>query len=261
MLARNPISHVVCSPAFNGASGANAPSMPPGASHSTVSELSAATIDVSATVGSEQYSHSRGESDELSDDRFPATVIRAGEAVLSDETDLEQSGQKHVSRDGNPAVGASALRVGGQRYGDGQAYISSAEIIDAAGLSTTRLTSLSTYTLRCQIRARDAVCDLCFGFLLRDGRGMELFGWDMLTGGLEPLAPLKAGEQTTCDIGFRANIPGGVYFVTVALARWDTLKHDMWFDALEIHVEPTPTIFTASLVNLEIVTCGHLPHR
>jgi hypothetical protein len=51
---------------------------------------------------------------------------------------------------------------------------------------------------------------------------------------------------------FRANVAAGHYFLTVTLARWDTTKEDVRFDALDLIVSPTPTLHTASVVNLDI---------
>jgi hypothetical protein len=50
---------------------------------------------------------------------------------------------------------------------------------------------------------------------------------------------------------FRANIASGTYFFSAALARYDTLKHDVRFDAIMVEVEPILTLFTDTIVNLE----------
>jgi hypothetical protein len=45
----------------------------------------------------------------------------------------------------------------------------------------------------------------------------------------------------------------GDYFVTVALARWeDGFKYSVRFDAYHLRVDPTPTLFTASVINLDV---------
>ena len=112
--------------------------------------------------------------------------------------------------------------------------------------------SLGEYKLVSRIRAKDAVDDICFGFLLRDSRGLDLFGWDMLDGGLTPLEPFTPGEEREVAVRFRANLAAGHYFFTVTLARWDKTKEDVRFDAQDLIVAPIPGIFTASIVNLAI---------
>jgi ABC-type polysaccharide/polyol phosphate transport system ATPase subunit len=138
------------------------------------------------------------------------------------------------------------------RYGDGRARILRIQVRDLAGCPTLRVRSLEEYDLVCRIQAVDPVDQLCFGFLVRDRRGLDLFGWDMLTGGYKPLRPFVASEQRDVMVRFRVTLAGGEYFLTVALARWhDGHKYDVRFDAYELVVEPTPQVFTASLVNLE----------
>lgn len=138
------------------------------------------------------------------------------------------------------------------RYGDGRACIVSIEVRDMAGRTAMQLRSLEQYQLVCRIHAREVLDDMCFGFLIRDRRGLDLFGWDMLTGGYEPLRQFAAGETRDISVRFRAAMAGGHYFLTVALARWsDGYKYDVRFDAYEMIVEPTPKLFTASVINLD----------
>ena len=140
----------------------------------------------------------------------------------------------------------------GQRYGDGRARIAEVKLLDATRRPVSRLRSLDRYLLECRIEALDPVDNLCFGFLVRDRRGLDLFGWDMMTAGLRPLPAFRAAEQRNIAVLFRANMAAGEYFITVALARWqDGHKHDVHFDAHEFLVEHTPQLFTASVLNLE----------
>jgi lipopolysaccharide transport system ATP-binding protein len=110
---------------------------------------------------------------------------------------------------------------------------------------------LQDYRLVCRIRAKRPVSDLCLGILLRDKRGIDLFGWDMRTGGYKPLGPLAPGDETEIALNFKANVAAGVYFLTLALARWDGHKHDVRFDAHEIRVVHSDNIYMTSLVNLD----------
>jgi len=138
------------------------------------------------------------------------------------------------------------------RYGDGRARIAEVTLLDAARRPVSRLRSLDRYLLVCRLEALDALDNLCFGFLVRDRRGLDLFGWDMQTAGLRPLSAFRAGEQREISVLFRANMAAGEYFITVALARWhDGHKYDVHFDAHEFVVEHTPQLFTASVLNLD----------
>jgi len=99
--------------------------------------------------------------------------------------------------------------------------------------------------------------DICFGFHLRDMRGLELFGWDMLNAGLAPLDPFAPGEERDVTLRFCANLSANHYFLSVTLAHWDKTKEDVRFDAHDLIVKPTPHIFTASLVNLDVAFERH----
>jgi len=142
------------------------------------------------------------------------------------------------------------------RYGDGGARIIDVKVLDGAGRTVSRLRSLDRYLLVCRIEAlidaRDPLDRVCFGFLVRDRRGLDLFGWDMVTAGLHPPPGFRAGEQRDVSVLFQANMAAGEYFITVALARWhDGHKYEVRFDAYEFVVEPTPQLFTASVLNLD----------
>jgi lipopolysaccharide transport system ATP-binding protein len=138
------------------------------------------------------------------------------------------------------------------RYGEGSVQIVDVRICDRERNGVSAIQSLGRYGLVCRIRSHRAIDSLCFGMLIRDRRGLDLFGWDMLTGGYRPLAPLAAGELREITLWFNANLAAGDYFVTVALARWDGLKYDVRFDALDLKVESTPTLFSGSVLNLDV---------
>ena len=48
------------------------------------------------------------------------------------------------------------------------------------------------------------------------------------------LAPLAPGEQVVVRMQFPANIASRTYFFSAALARSDTQKHDVRFDAIMV---------------------------
>lgn len=144
------------------------------------------------------------------------------------------------------------------RYGDGAARIVSIEFRNMEDRPVSRLDSGATYDLVCRVNAERDVEDLCFGFIVRDNRGTDIFGWDSRCGGVEIARPdmrsppLQAGRTAEARVRFRNNLAGGTYFLTVAIARADGHKVDLRFDAVEFLVRPTATIFSASVLNLEV---------
>ena len=137
------------------------------------------------------------------------------------------------------------------RYGDGVARIIDFRVIDADDRAVTRLRSLETYTAVVTIRAVRQTEELCAGVLVRNARGQDIFATDMMRCQDLTIAPLAPGEEAVVRMRFRANIASGIYFFSAALARCDTLKHDVRFDAIMVEVEPILTLFTDIIVNLE----------
>jgi lipopolysaccharide transport system ATP-binding protein len=192
----------------------------------------------------------------------PDAMTRAADHVDGDSKGNQtctamRDGTLPVQENGANGSGGS-LSPREHRYGNGAAQIVSIQIQDCDGRSVTRLNSLETYTIVCRVQALQEIKEVVFGFLVRNVRGMDIFGWDSRCGGIEVSSPalksptLRAKDAFEARVEFRNNLAGGTYFLTVGLARPDTEKLDMWLDALEFQVEPTINIFAASLVNLEL---------
>lgn len=137
-----------------------------------------------------------------------------------------------------------------RRYGLREVEITDVKIEDAEGRSITFIQSLQRYRLVISIKAKQEFDDLQIGFLVRDTKGIELFGWDTANAGMGPLAAIALDEERQIAIEFDANLSAGNFFVTVGVARSDQTKLDMRFDCLVFTVAPTPHVFTASVVNL-----------
>jgi lipopolysaccharide transport system ATP-binding protein len=138
------------------------------------------------------------------------------------------------------------------RYGLRRVEIISAHIVDADDRKVHILKSLERYRLIYRIQANEAASDVHVGFLIRDARGLEIFGWDTKSAGAGALASFASGEARNISMDFTANLGGGSFFLTLAVAREDFTKEDMRFDALEIVVQPVLHIHTSSIVNLDV---------
>jgi homopolymeric O-antigen transport system ATP-binding protein len=138
------------------------------------------------------------------------------------------------------------------RYGLRRLEIISTHIMDADDRNVHILKSLERYRLIYRIQANVAASDVHVGFLLRDPRGLEIFGWDTKSAGAGAVAPFAPCETRDISIEFTANLGGGTFFLTVTVARDDFTKEDIRFDALEIVVQPVLDIHTSSMVNLDV---------
>ena len=226
---------------------------------STATDISKRTADVTPTneflltpaadTSSEPELHNASEQREL---RLPSGMCQPAAATETAEpTDREATPQQPVSALDQPS------NTREQRYGLREVEIVTIRLVDSEGHMVHTVQTLGRYRLVCRIVAHKRMTDLCFGVLVRDTRGIGLFGWDMLTGGLGPLDTFESGEEREIALSFRANLPAGHYFITVTLAHWNTTKQDVRFDAHDLIVEATPTIFTDSLVNLEVELNQH----
>jgi lipopolysaccharide transport system ATP-binding protein len=183
------------------------------------------------------------------------------EATVATETQANPAPMEATMLSGERAAAAVIAEAAGagtpapkreHRYGDGRARIVDVRLLDQVRRPVTSLRSLERYHLVCRIEALDALDNLCLGFLVRDRRGLDLFGWDMLTAGHGPLPAFREREQRDVEVNFCANMAAGEYFMTVALARWhDGHKYDVRFDSHVFRVEATPQLFTASVLNLD----------
>ncbi len=143
------------------------------------------------------------------------------------------------------------------RYGLRRVEIISAHIEDADDRKVHILRSLERYRLIYRIQAHEAASDVHVGFLIRDARGFEVFGWDTKSAGAGALAPFASGEARNISLDFTANLGGGSFFLTLAAAREDFTKEDMRFDALEIVVQPVLDIHTSSIMNFDVHVGRH----
>lgn len=138
------------------------------------------------------------------------------------------------------------------RYGDGRAKIVELRVTDADGRAVVQLNSGGIYLIHAVITAFDDLDDLCFGVLIRDSRGIDIFASDTSIIN-EPivLRSVRRGERIRIRVQIRANLAAASYFLTAAVARLDGTKHDVCFDALELVVMPTPFLYFNSIANLE----------
>ena len=142
--------------------------------------------------------------------------------------------------------------VGERRYGIGGAVIHRAWFELPDGKEVTVLESLKRYRLAIRILATRDVVPIVTGFLIRDQRGFEIFGWDGLVSKTGTIPAMRGGQSLTSRLQFDCNLASGHYFLTLALAEPDGTKHDMHFDAMAFQVSGSADIHTSSLVNLGV---------
>lgn len=157
-------------------------------------------------------------------------------------------GGKQISPEPEQVRGSGPVCM---RYGNGKAEITGLAICDQAGRPVRKLESGSDYTVRFTIVAREDLDDLVAGMLIRDRRGVDLYGTDTLLRGL-PVEPVKRGD--TLQVAFHLSmwLASGTYFLTASAARSDGRQYDLHYDGLLLEVTGDGVAYTNSLVNLNV---------
>ena len=135
------------------------------------------------------------------------------------------------------------------RFGNRRAEIVSCGILDCNGHSTTVLESGGKYTFFLQARIHENVETVSTGFLIRNIRGVDLYGITNSTLGLD-IPAQKKGAVLEVLLDVTMWLAAGEYFTTFGIAREDGFQYDLWNDALHFKVIGPYGVFTTSVVNL-----------
>jgi ABC-type polysaccharide/polyol phosphate transport system ATPase subunit len=152
-----------------------------------------------------------------------------------------------------PAPTGGAFEVahpGERRFGSGQAEVIDVGILDAQGRRVDVLESGKPYTIFTHVLFHEDVPPISTGCLIRNVKGVDVFGATNTTQGL-PIASQAKGTVLQTRIDVRMWLAAGDYFLTAGVARLDGLQYDSRNDALHFTVTGTPGLFTTSLVNLD----------
>ncbi|NOU09704.1 MAG: ABC transporter ATP-binding protein [Nitrospira sp.] len=135
------------------------------------------------------------------------------------------------------------------RFGNRKVEILEVAIFDNKGKQTELLASGNRYTIIQTVVAHFPVIDLASGFIIRNKRGVDLFGITNKTAGVE-IPRIEAGQIFEISIEIDAWLAAGDYFLQAANAGENGVQYDCRIDALHFVVIDTPTLFTTSIVNL-----------
>jgi len=98
--------------------------------------------------------------------------------------------------------------------------------------------------------------DPAFGFIIRDPRGMDLFG--IGTGGLNYIIrPHRKGEILEGRVEVTMWLTNGEYFLSAGVANRGAKAFDLRYDGLLFSITRHPLQQTSSLVNLQPVISHH----
>ncbi|MDH5738884.1 MAG: ABC transporter ATP-binding protein [Nitrospira sp.] len=146
---------------------------------------------------------------------------------------------------------------GDYRFGDRRVEIVNVAIFDRSGKKVDVLVSGDQYRISQTVVAHFPVSDLSSGFIIRNKRGVDLFGITNKTAGVE-IPRIEAGQTCEISVEFDAWLAAGDYFLQAANAGENGVQYDCRIDALHFVVINTPTLFTTSIVNLNPKLCFEL---
>lgn len=139
---------------------------------------------------------------------------------------------------------------GETRFGTGKVRITEIQLTDFAGRPVTVLEPGNRYRFRMTAIAHEPVSEVIAGFLLRDPRGLDIFGTDSLhLPGHEPPA-MAPGDRYEFVLDFENWLGPGEYLLSCGLAGIDEKKHDFRWDTMTIACAQDPSIYTICKANL-----------
>ena len=132
----------------------------------------------------------------------------------------------------NESIGTTPSKlVGNSRHGDQGSIISSIELLNSSGASTSAVRAGETITIQVRAEFTKATDEPIVGVLIRNRLGFEVFGTntkieDVQVGRVEP------GQSLVCSFRFDCALTRGEYTLTVATQNSDGSSQDWRDDAL-----------------------------
>ncbi|MEY3142990.1 MAG: hypothetical protein RLY21_1483 [Planctomycetota bacterium] len=149
---------------------------------------------------------------------------------------------------------ASSATDGAHAMGTGSWRITSVELLEERADGTITpvevLRPRGRYVLRFRARGEATIDDLVAGFIIRSRQGLTVFGTDsnLALGGTTTATP---GEELEVSLRFTCHLGGGRYFASYGIAHADGTKIDFRYDAIELCVASTKSIYDATVADLD----------
>ncbi len=139
------------------------------------------------------------------------------------------------------------------RYGDRKAEILNIAIVNDIEESIHIVQSGASVDFVLTILVHEDLTDIVVAFLVRDPKGIDLYGTDTLLQKIT-IGPQKVGQIFECRLKVKMSLAAGEYFLTGSVTRTNGKQYDMRYDGKHFRVIGTDSAYTTSKVNL----CGML---
>jgi ABC-type polysaccharide/polyol phosphate transport system ATPase subunit len=169
--------------------------------------------------------------------------------------DAEISTSDPATIDASPAPSSAAATEtvpvdDAAHYGDKKIEVTDLLILDDRGHAVTQLESGSRYRIRVQATLHEDLDDIHVGFLIRNPKGIDLFGVNTMSMGTT-IEPGKRGAKLNAELSLTMWLTSGDYFLTISFARSDATQYDLRWNDLGFTVMGDRRLFTSSIVDLE----------
>lgn len=171
------------------------------------------------------------------------------------EADVDKSSLKPPREDTNVSncllnTAATAYQPCSLRYGDRKAEILSFVILDECREPVVTLKSGQHYYFQIRVIAHEDLNDIVAAFLVRDLRGIDLYGTDTLLQGIT-IPAHRRGESFAVEMFTKMSLAPGQYFLTPSVTRSNGKQYDLHYDAVLFEVTGDGKAYSNSRVNLE----------
>jgi lipopolysaccharide transport system ATP-binding protein len=180
----------------------------------------------------------------------------SGTSILRQEPgerqELRQEAEQRLGLEGRTTETPYELRCGGRE----EAEVIDFGILDQEGHRVTLLNSGEKYNFFLYALFHEDVEDPAFGFIIRDPKGMDLFG--IGTGGLNYIIrPHRKGEILAGRVEVTMWLTNGEYFLSAGIGSRRAQAFDFSYDGLLFSIYRHPLQHTTSLVNLQPALSHH----
>jgi homopolymeric O-antigen transport system ATP-binding protein len=145
---------------------------------------------------------------------------------------------------------APAYQTRSLRYGDRKAEILNFVILNERSEPVVTLESGQRYYFQIRVIAHEDLNDIVAAFLVRDLRGIDLYGTDTLLQGIT-IPAHRCGEIFAIEMYTKMSLAPGQYFLTPSVTRSNGMQYDLQYDAVLFEVIGDGKAYTNSRVNLE----------
>jgi len=174
-------------------------------------------------------------------------VSTGADAGTSSTTPI--SDNVNVPHDHSMATSA-AYQSSSLRYGDKKAEILGLVILDDKREPAVILESGKQYHFQIRVIVHESLSDIIAAFLVRDVRGIDLYGTDTLLQEIT-IPPQQRGEMFAVEMSIKMSLAPGSYFLTPSVTRSNGKQYDLQYDAVLFEVTGDGKAYSNSRVNLE----------